>query len=863
MSHQHCGEGLNVVLSSKLRSLPSKGDPFLDEGLNLNLSNNDINDTVLKEAVSLMRDKVRSLSVLDLSGNRITEEGIHHIGGLLQQDAQQNGGLTHLYLQRNLIGELGAISLAVALCGNRALKHLDLSDNRIGSEGAKTIIEAVSHIPSVEGLVLRSNRIGQEIAELLVALLKDSNLATLDLRDNQVGDNVVSILAKKEFSNTALRYLDLSKNDIRGESIQAIATMLVDYTLSLEQLKLSSNKIGDDGAYFLSPILRYKTSLKRLELDDNQIGDPGIEALVDALKKSTPGASTALTHLSLQHNKIGNDGFIRLMRVLEQDSALLHLDMSFNHININETEVCAVEALGKMIKGNRTIREIYLDGNKFDEDMVMRTSQYRLDISKQITEQDTLPHYIEQNTNLLVFHISHQRAESMKVVNAILARNKFVDTIKQGGLDVSVPDKLVGEIIEKVEKRYEECPELLPEEPKRIEEFKKKWIEVGTEEALERLRREKYEKMKEEQKLFQKEVHYHNELFNRRDLLDVLKTASQYGGGEAVDIVIRICANTFTYEVFSDVIKAWTVEKALEFVLDVYQRYGDDMVERVIPQCLCDWHDTNFINLWKVAKEYQVDVASKVLVAVYAMHEQFLTLHGSIHLLSPTWELSNTFKLIADALVLRDDADIRGILDRAYLDKDYGALIGKSVKNHDEVVAAYAVLGEEVFKQEVYFKNAKSQQIEKLIMYFSQKTGEIVESRIECSNKVVLHLNTARTLEGQFHDLIAKTFTLTEETKGNVITEASVLVDRLAQSTLPGAESDKEIGMMMALLDLLGYLDHNSGAPLWPFRPVPNQNPPYDDGGDQGGAGEQAHNAPDPGAGFGAPDYGANGTWGY
>jgi Ran GTPase-activating protein (RanGAP) involved in mRNA processing and transport len=96
---------------------------------------------------------------LYLNNNIIRDLGAQHLSSLLYA----NFTLVDLCLSGNKIGDAGVEFLAQALCCNSTLKALDLSRNRFGDRGAKALAEALFYNSSLERLDLNANRkIGEE-----------------------------------------------------------------------------------------------------------------------------------------------------------------------------------------------------------------------------------------------------------------------------------------------------------------------------------------------------------------------------------------------------------------------------------------------------------------------------------------------------------------------------------------------------------------------------------------------------------------------------------------------------------------------------------------------------------------------------
>lgn len=71
----------------------------------------------------------------------------------------------------------------------------------------------------------------------------------------------------------------------------------------LRTLNLSNNNIGDEGAAYLEQLLKTKGTLMHLHLNGNRIGDRGVQRLSNALCHS----STNLKKLYLHNNRLISD----------------------------------------------------------------------------------------------------------------------------------------------------------------------------------------------------------------------------------------------------------------------------------------------------------------------------------------------------------------------------------------------------------------------------------------------------------------------------------------------------------------------------------------------------------------------------
>ncbi|CAF1561948.1 unnamed protein product [Didymodactylos carnosus] len=83
-----------------------------------------------------------TLETLELSGNRLSDKGIHSLTQIL---AVNNSTLKKLYFGSNGITDRGALYIAQFLRNNRALTRLDLSFNEIGDIGVQRLARVLAH----------------------------------------------------------------------------------------------------------------------------------------------------------------------------------------------------------------------------------------------------------------------------------------------------------------------------------------------------------------------------------------------------------------------------------------------------------------------------------------------------------------------------------------------------------------------------------------------------------------------------------------------------------------------------------------------------------------------------------------------
>jgi hypothetical protein len=120
-----------------------------------------------------------------------------------------------------------------------------------------------------------------------------------------IGDVGALRLADALQYNDHLQYLNLSRNGIGGIGGAALAKALYQYIkgasdqyvsrTALRSLNLSKNQIGDEGAEAFTQMLEYNTSLTRFDLSFNGISFKNVNQLLESLEKNSTVTAIYLT----------------------------------------------------------------------------------------------------------------------------------------------------------------------------------------------------------------------------------------------------------------------------------------------------------------------------------------------------------------------------------------------------------------------------------------------------------------------------------------------------------------------------------------------------------------------------------------
>lgn len=167
----------------------------------------------------------------------------------------------------------------------------------------------------------------------------------LELRDDRLARNGIWFIAEALRCNTTLIKLDLRTNDLTDPSITLLMNVLTVARTNLKSLNLSDNRIGETAATSVGKMLETNDKLTHLWLETNQINDQGVEAIATALQKS----NRTLEQLYLSGNELITDRRVTgLIRMLDENRALTQLELSDCSLSPNgRWQLDCIEKRGK------------------------------------------------------------------------------------------------------------------------------------------------------------------------------------------------------------------------------------------------------------------------------------------------------------------------------------------------------------------------------------------------------------------------------------------------------------------------------------------------------------------------------------
>eukprot|EP00403_Amphidinium_massartii_P039962 CAMPEP_0178436090 /NCGR_PEP_ID=MMETSP0689_2-20121128/34262_1 /TAXON_ID=160604 /ORGANISM="Amphidinium massartii, Strain CS-259" /LENGTH=322 /DNA_ID=CAMNT_0020058179 /DNA_START=37 /DNA_END=1005 /DNA_ORIENTATION=+ len=218
----------------------------------------------------------------------------------------------------------------------------------------------------------------------------ESSFEEINLSDNAIGDEGAVYLQMGLEGNTSLKTLLLPRTGLGPQGFSAVGRLLADLP-NLEMTVLSGNScpVGSDtnaevAMMRLSTGLGKNKSLKSLCLANIRLGDRGVEILCEGPLRTHP----TLEHLSLQYNRLEAASGAHISEMLSTNTTLNFLDLSGNTLGI-----AGAEALVHGLKKNKGhLRRLGLQMNEMKLQGVQALSEYFVSIDGQSLEYLDLRH---------------------------------------------------------------------------------------------------------------------------------------------------------------------------------------------------------------------------------------------------------------------------------------------------------------------------------------------------------------------------------------------------------------------------------------------------------------------------------------
>uniref|UniRef100_A0A8C1R006 Uncharacterized protein n=1 Tax=Cyprinus carpio TaxID=7962 RepID=A0A8C1R006_CYPCA len=157
---------------------------------------------------------------------------------------------------------------------------------------------------------------------------KHCKLNKLQLCDCGLTEESCSALATVLKSNSSLKELDMSKNNLQDSGVEKLSQNgLESKNCTLEKLRLNDCNLTDKSCSALATVLRSDNNLKELNMNNNNLQDSGVIHLCTRLKN----VKCKLEILRLSDCSITEEGYKALASALRSNpSHLIELDLTGN-----------------------------------------------------------------------------------------------------------------------------------------------------------------------------------------------------------------------------------------------------------------------------------------------------------------------------------------------------------------------------------------------------------------------------------------------------------------------------------------------------------------------------------------------------
>ncbi|XP_066569605.1 protein NLRC5 isoform X2 [Amia ocellicauda] len=264
-----------------------------------------------------------------------TKEHLAKLADILDKCAQ----LVKLEMCDNTLHSEGLQTLKNTLARLGSLQRLEIRNNGISREVIVNLVQELRNCPKMLSLRVRESWITAGEAAVLVSQCLDLNHNIQEIRVNRntlhitMGSCPPCTEQERDFprdgglggpsSTSAVKSLSFVDCGLQGHHLSFLQEVS-QHCPQLQELDLSHNSIGAEGAKTLLSVLPAFTHLKKLSLESKQTTECEIHLLAIGLN-----CCSNIQSLNFSHNKIGDEGAKALARVLP---TLRHLKgINFSH----------------------------------------------------------------------------------------------------------------------------------------------------------------------------------------------------------------------------------------------------------------------------------------------------------------------------------------------------------------------------------------------------------------------------------------------------------------------------------------------------------------------------------------------------
>ena len=217
-------------------------------------------------------------------------------------------------------GPHAAELLAKALSEAKTIRTLDLSNNNRGEEATRCLVTALTTNRSLVDLRLRNNDLSTAAGLLIVAAIEHNcTLIELDLANNCCSDHVVDAFKKLIHANTSsIGYINWDGNPITKSSVSALYS---DLMLNTQPKPIQ---------HTIQRLQKGDLSLTHImwNFAEPPVSDSSVKVLMQAIR-----GSTTVTHLDVSNSHITDEGAAYLADIVASCPKLRKLIVQFNYLS--------------------------------------------------------------------------------------------------------------------------------------------------------------------------------------------------------------------------------------------------------------------------------------------------------------------------------------------------------------------------------------------------------------------------------------------------------------------------------------------------------------------------------------------------
>lgn len=328
----------------------------------ITLSNNNLEDKGMQAFAQYIGNMNRGLVKLDLNTCGVGKLGMQALCNALKKNVHMGSTLTFFDISHNKLESEGSGALGAFLANPNSLQVLQIKNSAAQLEvvvGA--ILRGCNQLVKLD---ISDNKLTKKETGILAKYFQASaNLNYLNLSATTVPVDAVKELITAITSNPYLKDFSLNLGDNKlGAAGARVIGSLVEKMTNIVSLDLSENDLGDEGIASLAESFAYNSVIKHLNIQGNfktktKNRQHAIEQIIKLISNDSDCHLESLNIAGSKGAELKND-LIPLIYELATNDKLFSIDISGNHLGYK-----GASALGKALQTNDKLLSLYWDNN--------------------------------------------------------------------------------------------------------------------------------------------------------------------------------------------------------------------------------------------------------------------------------------------------------------------------------------------------------------------------------------------------------------------------------------------------------------------------------------------------------------------